>query len=198
MLIKKNLTYKLLIKLLYVKSKKFNNIPNKNSNFDIKLYLIGLSFNRFIFNLDKIIFMLCIITNFLLFLNLNKNNILFIGNPEHKDFIKKYALASNQKYYENFLLPGTFSGIEPASLYYKSLGKNQIFKDIDCVISLSCKHHNQFLVEIFKNCIPIISLINEKNSITKLITYPIFIVDNSKYVYFFMQYFCKILNHNKC
>ena len=138
--------------------------------------------------------MLCIITNFILFLSWNKNNILFIGNPKHKYFIKKYALFCNQKYYENFLLPGTFLGIEPALTYYKSRGKNEIYKDIDCVISLSSKYHSNFIKEISNNCIPIISLITETNKILKYITYPIFISDNIKYIYFFTKYFSKIIN----
>ena len=194
MILKKNWTYKLLTKLLYININNSKNNNIKNLNFDIKLYLIGLSFNRFIFNLDKIVFMLCIITNFLLFLNWNKNNILFIGDPNHKFFIKKYANLCNQHYYEKILLPGSFSKIEPISDYYKIRGKNEVLKEIDCIICLSLNSHTQFFQEVFKAYIPIISLISEPTTFLSKITYPIFINKNIKYIYFFSRYFSKILN----
>ena len=72
--LKKKIVYKNLINLLFKTKtlKNFSKFPyviNYNViKFEIKLYLIGLSFNRLILNLDKIIFTLC------------KYNFVCIGN----------------------------------------------------------------------------------------------------------------------
>lgn len=80
---KKILIYKNLMSFLIMNQSKTNKNINsfyKNIKFEIKLYLIGLSFNRFIFNFDKMLFVLCIITNFLYFISFQSPRVLFLVN----------------------------------------------------------------------------------------------------------------------
>ena len=196
MAIKKIWTYKLLIKFLYIKINNFNNNIHKNLNFDIKFYLVGLTFNRFIFNIDKMVFMISIITNFLLFLCWKKGNFLFIGNPNYKDDIESLSKLCKQQYYDEFLLDGSFAGTTHIINCYNFYNKPTVFKNIDCLISFSSSYNHNFIKDVSKHYVPTICLITELNEIINYVTYPIFIKNDAKFIYFFCQYFSRLLCFN--
>ena len=140
--LKKNFfLYKNLITYLVIKQD--NDIRNissyyKNIKFEIKLYLIGLSFNRFIFNFDKMLFMLCIITNFLYFLSFQQNTrILFLGEfiLPNSDLYKKASKKCGQLFFEKILLPGSVTNIKMIEKYYFDRGKLSFTKRLDCIFA---------------------------------------------------------------
>jgi len=200
--IKKNLLlYKNLVKYLASRqnlSVKKSGSVNKCIKFEIKLYLLALSFNRFIFNFDKILFMLCIITNFLYFLSFQHPRVLFFGEytTTFECMFKKAARDCNQIYYSKCLLPGSITNIEPIDFYYERFGNNIFTKNLDCVLTFFSNPVSQELKEITTLGIPIIGLV-EINAINLFgITHPIVCTRSISSVYFFSNYFSKLLNTN--
>jgi hypothetical protein len=101
------------------------------------LYLIGLSFNRFLFNIDKIFINLCIISNFLFFLSNYNPKILLVGNSKYSSFFKFFSYETNNLYYEYKLLPGSIIGTIEAS-NFASRNQFDIFNNnFDCIIQNS-------------------------------------------------------------
>lgn len=198
---KEKLIYKHLMTYLVIneeKKKKWSNFRTsyKSIKFEIKLYLIALSFNRFIFNFDKILFVLCIITNFLYFLAFKKPRVLFFGeyNTTYAGLYKRAAEACDQLYYDKSILPGSITNIDPVNAYYEKAGKETFTKHLDCIISFFCNPIEQELLEARSLCIPIIGLIELKAKNIDAITYPLICIKDLKTLYFFSNYFAKILN----
>jgi len=143
----------------------------RSIKFEIKLYLLALSFNRFLFNFDKILFVLCIVTNFLYYISLRFPRVLFFGeyNEMYEIIIKKAARMCNQIYYSKCLLPGSIVNIEPIELQ-----------------------------EISTLGIPIVGLVEFNAANLQNISHPIICVKDMRSIYFFSNYFSKILNSYNC
>lgn len=197
--LKKKIIYKNLMNLLFKTKtlKNFSKFPYEiNYNvikFEIKLYLIGLSFNRLILNLDKIIFTLCVVSNFLFFLSLGKPTILFLGcgKKNYDIIIKNSALNCAQVYYEKYPFAG--------ALKYLSEKNRRISKlfpsSLDCIIFFYSSYNSFFLKDALKLNIPVIGLLETNTTSTlKSVTYPIICFDNLMNCYFFATYFSLILN----
>lgn len=172
----------------------------RSIKFEVKLYLIALSFNRFLFNFDKIIFVLCIITNFLYFISFRSPRVLFFGeySETYELILKKAAKVCNQTYYSKCLLPGSIVNIDPIDPYYKNFGNATFPKHLDCVFSFFCNPILQELKEISTLGIPIIGLVEFTSTNLQFITHPLVCVKHVKSVYFFSNYFAKILNSFDC
>jgi len=198
--------YKNLINYLIIKqdhsasfSKKSVGVYYKNINFEIKLYLIGLSFNRLIFNFDKILFILCTITNFLYFLSFQSPRVLFLGdfNIGLLSVFEKFAKKAGQLFYKNIILPGSVTNIKMVELFYDGAGKPKFTKHLDCIFAFFCVPTAQILSEIKSFCIPIIALIEFDAKKLKDITYPVVCPQQYYTIYFFIKFFVKILNSQK-
>lgn len=200
---KKWLIYKNLMTYLVVNQnkKKRSNFARsyKSIKFEIKLYLIALSFNRFIFNFDKMLFILCIITNFLYFLAFKSPRVLFFGeyNTNYAAIFSGAAKRCNQLYYDKTILPGSIANIVPVEEYYAKWGKELFTKHLDCIISFFCNPIEQELLEARSLCIPIIGLVELKAKNLDAITYPLICLKDFKTLYFFANYFSKILISSK-
>ena len=200
---KKWLIYKNLMTYLVVnqnRKKNFNFASSyKSIKFEIKLYLIALSFNRFIFNFDKMLFILCIITNFLYFLAFKNPRVLFFGeyNTNYAAIFSGAAKRCNQLYYDRSILPGSIANIVPVEEYYAKWGKDLFTKHLDCIISFFCNPIEQELIEARSLCIPIIGLVELKAKNLDAITYPLICLKDFKSLYFFANYFSKILISSK-
>ena len=168
-----------------------------NLKFEIKLYLLGLSFNRFIFNFDKALFMLCIITNFLFFLSIRNPRVLFIGESQefHKDVLSKFSKDSKQFYYGEYILPGILTNIVQAPIYCSEQGVPHFIKHLDCLFSFFCLPNTALLIEAQKLNVPIIGLVEVEVNNFDAITYPIVCENSWDITYFFAKYFSKILNY---
>lgn len=189
-------------KLKITKKKKKNYTTIKafttNFKFEIKLYLLGLSFNRFVFNFDKIFFILCIITNFILFLSTSKPRALFIG--EYNDYYKNIFINASQKcnqlyYEESYRLPGIVTNIKQAKIYCFDHNILPFIKHLDCIFSFFCFPNSEILEEAQHFGIPIIGLVELEATDIKSITYPIVCKNTQNTIYFFANYFSKILNY---
>jgi hypothetical protein len=203
---KKLVTYKKLIICLVTNQQKdgFRLTANinssamyyKNIKFEIKLYLIGLSFNRFIFNFDKMLFVLCIITNFLYFLSFQSPRVLFVGEViGNLSFLyEKSAKKAGQLYFRKIILPGSITKIKMVELFYESAGKALFTKHIDCVFAFFCNPIKQILSEIKLFSIPIVALVEFNADDVGAITYPIICPYHYSSISFFTKYFIKILN----
>jgi len=195
-----NLIYKNFLK--FFSSKLFNSelknyINFTNVKFEVKLYLIGLSFNRFLFNIDKIFINLCIISNFLFFLSNYNPKILLVGNSKYSSFFKFFSYETNNLYYEYKLLPGSIIGTIEAS-NFASRNQFDIFNNnFDCIILFFYHPNIQFTKEIYRRCIPIVGIIevDSPKFILNTITYPLFSIENKENIFFYLSYFIKILEN---
>lgn len=172
----------------------------RSIKFEIKLYLLALSFNRFLFNFDKILFVLCIVTNFLYYISLRFPRVLFFGeyNEMYEIIIKKAARMCNQIYYSKCLLPGSIVNIEPIDPYYERFGNSTFPKHLDCVFLFFCSRTPQELQEISTLGIPIVGLVEFNAANLQNISHPIICVKDMRSIYFFSNYFSKILNSYNC
>ena len=174
-----NLIYKNFLK--FFSSKLFNSelknyINFTNVKFEVKLYLIGLSFNRFLFNIDKIFINLCIISNFLFFLSNYNPRILLVGNSKYSSFFKYFSYETNNLYYEYKLLPGSIIGTIEASNFANRNQFDIFNNNFDCIILFFYHPNIQFTKEICRRCIPIVGIIevDSPKFILNTITYPLF------------------------
>jgi hypothetical protein len=200
MLFKKKIIYKNLMNLLFKTPnigvyKNYNYASNHNlSQFEIKLYLIGLSFNRLVFNLDKIIFILCIVTNFMFFLSLTKPKVLFLGCGDflYDKIIYNSSISCGQFFVRKY----PFASAINHTCKGRGVFRRIMFQTIyDCILMFFSSFNFYFLKDLFRLRIPIIGLLESSTmDDIKPITYPIICVRNLVNCYFFSNYFSKILN----
>ena len=195
-----NLIYKNFLK--FFSSKIFNSelknyINFTNIKFEVKLYLIGLSFNRFLFNIDKLFINLCIISNFLFFLSNYNPKVLLVGNSKYSSYFKFFSYETNNVYYEYKLLPGSIIGTIEASNFASRNQFNIFNNNFDCIILFFYYPNIQFTKEICRRCIPIIGIIeiDSPKFILNTITYPLFSIENKENIFFYLSYFIKILEN---
>lgn len=169
---------------------------HKNIKFEIKLYLIGLSFNRFLFNFDKMLFILCIITNFLYFLSFQSPRVLFVGEAvdDLSLLYRKSAKDTGQLFFKKLILPGSIANIKMVEVFYYSEGKALFTKHLDCVLAIFCNPIKQILTEIKAFSIPVIGLVEFNAENIDAITYPLVCPHHYSSIRFFIKYFSKILN----
>lgn len=197
--LKKNwLVYRKFINLLDTTTDELNLFIN-NFKFEIKLYLIGLSFNRFVFNYDKIFFILCVITNFLFFLAIQNPRVAFIGekNKLLKHIFHTISRDYNQLLYynEKYPLPGLVTNITQAKIFCFEHSVVTFIKHLDCIFSFFCLPNSNVLAEAQHFGIPIIGLVDFECKNINPITYPIICGNTLENSYFFASYFSKILNY---
>ena len=195
-----NLIYKNFLKFFSSKlfnSKLKNYINFTNIKFEIKLYLIGLSFNRFLFNIDKFFINLCIISNFLFFLSIYKPKILLVGNSEYSSYFKFFSYETNNLYYEYKLLPGSIIGIIEAAKFALRHQFDIFNNNFDCIILFFYYPNIQFIKEIYRRYIPIIGIVevDSPKFVINTLTYSLFSVENKKNIFFYLSYFIKILQN---